>query len=96
MPDHLHDDDDEALASALADAWVQRAESDPRLRREALRAAGLLPQPQTLRDLASQCGISPGATHHICRQFRARLAAAILQDPACPPRLARLAAKLLP
>jgi hypothetical protein len=36
---------DDALAEALADAWVARAESEPALRRLALRAAGLSKEP---------------------------------------------------
>jgi hypothetical protein len=37
--------DDDALAEALADAWVARAAVDPTLRRLALRAAGLAKEP---------------------------------------------------
>ena len=47
---------DDALAEALADAWVARAESDPALRRLALRAAGLSKEPadMTQDELASE------------------------------------------
>ena len=49
-------DSDDALAEALADAWVARAESDPALRRLALRAAGLRKEPadMTQEELAAE------------------------------------------
>ena len=37
--------DDDSIAEALADAWVERAAGDPALRRLVLRAAGLIPGP---------------------------------------------------
>lgn len=57
MPADLSDDD--ALADALADAWVEAAASDPALCRLALRAAGLRPEPaeMTVAQLAAEHGI---------------------------------------
>lgn len=54
-----HPTDDE-IAEALADAWVERAASDPALRRLALRAAGLRPEPadMTASQLAHEHGVS--------------------------------------
>ena len=50
--------DDDALAEALADAWVARAATDPALRRLALRAAGLrkAPAEMTQDELARDHG----------------------------------------
>jgi hypothetical protein len=47
---------DDALAEALADAWVERAAHDPALRRLALRAAGLAKEPadMTQEELAAE------------------------------------------
>ena len=55
---HPHDDD--ALAEAIADAWVERAMTDARLRRMALRAAGLLKEPadMTREELAREYGVT--------------------------------------
>jgi hypothetical protein len=36
-------DDDDALAEALADAWVEQSRTDPFLRLAARQAAGLVP-----------------------------------------------------
>jgi hypothetical protein len=54
-------DDDDALAEALADAWIARAAEDPALRRLALRAAGLRPEPaeMTREELAAEHGVQP-------------------------------------
>jgi hypothetical protein len=59
MPTPLHDDDD-ILAEALADAWIERASGDPALRRLALRAAGLAKEPaaMTTAELAAHHGIT--------------------------------------
>ena len=52
--------DDDALAEALADAWIERAAEDPALRRLALEAVGLLPQTKpTMEDLAAKYGVKP-------------------------------------
>lgn len=55
MPTPPADDEDDALAEALADAWVARAAADPALRRLALRAAGLRKEPadMTQEELAA-------------------------------------------
>ena len=52
--------DDDAIAEALADAWIARAASDPTLRRLALRAAGLrkAPADMTRSELAQEHGVS--------------------------------------
>jgi hypothetical protein len=54
----IRDDSDDALAEALADAWVERAAHDPTLRRLALRAAGLRKEPadMTQDELAAAHG----------------------------------------
>jgi DNA-directed RNA polymerase sigma subunit (sigma70/sigma32) len=53
-------DDDDALAEALADAWIEQAAENPVLRRAALEAVGLLPQTKpTLEDLAEKYGVKP-------------------------------------
>jgi DNA-directed RNA polymerase sigma subunit (sigma70/sigma32) len=54
----LHDDD--SLAEALADAWIERAAVDANLRRLALRAAGLrkAPADMTTAELAAEHGIT--------------------------------------
>ena len=54
--DHLSDDD--ALAEAMADEWIARAQSDPSIRRLALRAAGLAKEPadMTADELAREHG----------------------------------------
>lgn len=51
-------DDDDALADALADAWIEAAATDIALRRAALRAVGLLKEPadMTLSELAREHG----------------------------------------
>jgi DNA-directed RNA polymerase sigma subunit (sigma70/sigma32) len=56
---HSHHDDD-SLAEALADAWIERAAVDANLRRLALRAAGLRPTPaeMTAEQLAADLGTS--------------------------------------
>lgn len=84
-------DDDDALADALADAWVEQADSNPVIRREALRAAGLMPEPQSLAELARQCGISEAAVSTIVRMFRSKVALRTLKDPAIPHRIRRAA-----
>jgi hypothetical protein len=79
MPDHLHDDD--SLAEALADAWIERAMVDENLRRLALRAAGLAKEPadMTHEELARHHGTS--------RRSLLRIEANLLQrfrlDPEC-------------
>lgn len=88
MPDDLTPDDD-ALAETLADAWIAQAACNPVLRREALRAAGLLQKPEemTVAELARQCGISEGTVCNVVRMFKSRLAREILSDPATPRNL---------
>lgn len=53
-------DDDDALAEAIADAWVARAHQDPALRRLALRAAGLAKTPaeMTPAELAHELAVT--------------------------------------
>lgn len=85
--------DDDTLADALADAWIERAASDPVIRRAALRAAGLLQETTTLPEIAQQCGLSESAARRVVSMFRARLAAAILQDPNSPPHIRQSAAR---
>lgn len=60
MPDTPPLDDDDALADALADAWIERAATDPALRRLALRAAGLSKSPADMNrlELARDLGVS--------------------------------------
>lgn len=55
---HIEVADDDALAEALADAWVARAAADPALCRLALRAAGLrkAPADMTQEELAAKWG----------------------------------------
>jgi len=86
MPTDLTDDQ---LAEALADAWIEQAFRNPVMRREALRAAGLLPEPvqMTLAEISRQCGVSEGTISHMVRMFKARLAARIRSDPNSPPSL---------
>jgi DNA-directed RNA polymerase specialized sigma24 family protein len=86
--DPIHDDDD-ALAAALADAWIDEAACNPVKRREALRAAGLLPELEqmTFAELARLCGISEGTVCNMVRMFKSRLAKEILNDPATPRNL---------
>jgi DNA-directed RNA polymerase specialized sigma24 family protein len=57
---HPDSTDDDALAEAIADAWVARAAAEPELRRMALYAAGLEKQPADMsaRELASKLGVS--------------------------------------
>lgn len=43
------------------------------------------------KQVARETGIPEATIAEIERRFRARLAAAILRDPACPPRLIRVA-----
>lgn len=63
-PSQDPDPADEALADAqaelLADAWIERAMTDPAIRRQALRAVGLLRRPAELKidELAAQMGVS--------------------------------------
>lgn len=63
---NLHHDDD-ALAEALADAWVERAMTDAALRRLALRAAGLAKPPaeMTRAELAREHGTSLRSLHRL-------------------------------
>lgn len=87
--------DDDALADALADAWVEAAATNPYHRREALRAAGLLQEPATVEDFSRQCGISEATVKHIIRMGRARVAASLLKTPDLPVHLARRIARSL-
>jgi len=75
---------DDALAEALADAWVARAESDPALRRLALRAAGLAKEPadMTQDELASEW--------HTDRSALNRLALHALQKLRLSPEISGL------
>lgn len=59
--------DDEALAEALADAWIERAASDPALCRLALRAAGLRKEPadMTQDELAQAHGTDRHALNRL-------------------------------
>lgn len=43
------------------------------------------------KQVARETGIPEATIAEIERRFRARLAAALLRDPACPPRLIRAA-----
>lgn len=87
------DNDDDLLAEALADAWIEQAACNPVLRRQALRAAGLLPQPEemTYAELARECGVSAGTVNNMVSMFKCRLAAEILNDPTTPRNLIRAA-----
>ena len=89
--------DDDALADALADAWIAQAACNPVILREALRAAGLLPDPEELTpaELARQCGVSEGTVSNMVRMFRARLATEILSDPAATRPLITAASAFL-
>lgn len=60
MPDTPPLDDDDALADALADAWVEAAATDPAMRRLALRAAGLSKAPADMDrpEFARSLGVS--------------------------------------
>lgn len=60
MPDPHDSEDDDQLANAIADAWVDLAARDSNLRRIALRAAGLAKEPadMTADEFASYLGTS--------------------------------------
>jgi DNA-directed RNA polymerase specialized sigma subunit len=60
MPDPHDSDDDDKLAEAIADAWVERAAHDSNLRRIALIAAGKRqwPADMTTSELARHLGTS--------------------------------------
>jgi hypothetical protein len=88
-------DDDDALADALADAWIEQAAGNPIIRRAALRAAGLLREADTQSELARQCGISETTLTEMVRMFRAKVAAAALRDPAIPRRIRKAASDYL-
>ena len=88
-------DDDDALADALADAWIEQAAVNPVIRRAALRAAGLLAEPTSQSDLARQCGLSESALSEMIRMFRCQVAAATLRDPSVPSRIRRAASSYL-
>ena len=91
IPSRPTPDDDDALADALADAWVEQADSNPVIRREALRAAGLMPEPKTLAELARQCGLSEAAVSNMVRMFRAKVAVRTIKDHSIPRRVRRAA-----
>jgi hypothetical protein len=61
------DDDDDALAEILADAWVARAATEPALCRLALRAAGLAKAPaeMTPDELAAHWGTDRAALNRL-------------------------------
>jgi len=88
-------DDDDAAAAALADAWVEAAAGNPYLRREALRAAGLLHPADTVDELSRQCGLSPATIKQITRMGRARIAAGLLSQQDTPDHLRRRLARIL-
>jgi DNA-directed RNA polymerase sigma subunit (sigma70/sigma32) len=58
-------DDDDVLAEALADAWIEQARTSPAIRREALRAVGLLNVPRSLQAVADNLGISKSSVSQI-------------------------------
>jgi DNA-directed RNA polymerase sigma subunit (sigma70/sigma32) len=74
MPTFHHDDDD-ALAEAIADAWVERAMTDETLRRMALRAAGLLKHPADMsrEELARHYGVSERSLRRTAEDALAKL-----------------------
>lgn len=88
-------DEDDVLADALADAWVEQAARNPYLQREALRAVGLLDEPATVEELSRQCGLSEATIKHIVRKGRMRFAASLLSDPGLPAHIARSLAGIL-
>ena len=59
-PSNPSDLTDDELAELVADAWVERAMTDPAIRRAALRAAGLLRRPceMKLDELAAVMGVT--------------------------------------
>lgn len=80
MPDPLPpcptpDADDDALADALADAWVARAATDPALCRLALRAAGLAKEPadMTQDELATEHGTDRHTLNRLALHALAKL-----------------------
>jgi DNA-directed RNA polymerase sigma subunit (sigma70/sigma32) len=77
MSAHLHDDD--SLAEALADAWIERAVSDAKLRRLALRAAGLAKEPAAMS--AAELAAEHGLTERRLRQIQADLLTRFRHDP---------------
>ena len=87
----LHDDDDDdQLAEALADAWVERAAVDAGLRRLALRAAGLAKEPSEMssEEMANHLGTS--------RRSLARLQADILRRLRLDPKTLRILREVHP
>ena len=78
-PSQVPDPDDDALADAqaelLADEWIERAMHDPRMRRAALRAVGLIKSPaeMTLAELAEEHGCSVSTITFIARGAVAKL-----------------------
>jgi len=88
MPDHLYDDD--SLAEALADAWIERAMVDENLRRLALRAAGLAKEPAEMshEELARHLGTS--------RRSLLRIEADLLQRLRLDPKCLRILREMYP
>lgn len=70
-----HPDDDDALADALADAWIEQAATNPALRRAALRAVGLLKEPadMTTAELAREQGTDRHGLTRIAQRAIKRL-----------------------
>ena len=70
---------DDALAEALADAWVASAAHDPALRRAALRAAGLTKEPadMTLDELA----VCHGSDRHALTRLALRTLRRLRHEP---------------
>jgi hypothetical protein len=75
IPPIIDPNDDDALADALADAWVEAAATDPLILKAARRAAGLLKAPadMTLDELARSHGTDRFALNRIARRALARL-----------------------
>jgi hypothetical protein len=78
MTDHAatpDDADDDALAEALADAWVAGAATDPALCSLALRAAGLrkAPAEMTQEELATRWGTDRHTLNRLALRALAKL-----------------------
>ena len=68
-------DDDDALAEAIADAWIEQAATDPAIQRAALRAAGLLKEPadMTVTELALEHGTDRHTLNRVLHSVLRRL-----------------------
>lgn len=104
MPAPSKEPDDDAIADALADAWLREAESDPHVR---ARLADLIArnaehggwEPElrmrSVADTARACGVSEGTVCNMISMFRARYSAKVLTDSETPVNLITLARKVL-